>query len=108
MALHKCPKCELNYVRDGEEYCEVCRREMKRAQTRGRHTDEETDDDEVVMCSECGEAPAVRGSDLCAACLREQKRQVELENAAEAGGRDEEFSADEEELEGEETESEEE
>lgn len=107
MALHKCPKCELNYIRDGEEYCEVCRREMKRAQARGRRSDDETDD-EVAMCSECGESPAVRGSDLCAACLREQKRQVELENASEAGDRDEEFSADDEDLGDEEIESEDE
>ena len=108
MALHKCPKCELNYIREGEEYCEVCKREMKRAQARGKHADEEVDDDEVVMCSECGEAPVVRGSDLCAACLREQKRQVELENATEVSNRDGEFSADEEEIGDEEIEPEEE
>jgi len=83
MALHKCPKCELNYIRDGEDFCEVCKRELKRAQARGRHTEEESEEDEIIMCTECGEAPAVRGSELCAACLREQKRQVELENAAE-------------------------
>ena len=108
MALHKCPKCELHYIREGEEYCEVCRREMKRAQARGKHPDEEGDDDEVVMCSECGEAPAVRGSDLCAACLREQKRQVELENATEVSNRDEEFSPNDEEIGDEEIEPEEE
>ena len=83
MALHKCPKCELNYIRDGEEICDVCKRELKRAQARLRHADDEPEDDEVILCTECGEAPAIRGSDLCAACLKEQKRQVELENAAE-------------------------
>ena len=82
MALHKCPKCELNYIREGEDYCEVCKREMKRAQARGRQTEEENEDDEVILCSECGEAPAVRGGDLCISCLTEKKRQVELENAA--------------------------
>lgn len=88
MALHKCPKCELNYVRDGEEFCEVCKRELKRAQARIRHAEDEAEDDEVIMCTECGEAPAVRGGELCAACLKEQKRQVELENAAEVGDDD--------------------
>ena len=82
MALHKCPKCELNYIREGEDYCEVCKREMKRAQARGRQTEEENEDDAVILCSECGEAPAVRGGDLCISCLTEKKRQVELENAA--------------------------
>ena len=81
MALHKCPKCELNYIREGEDYCEVCKREMKRAQARSRQTEEENEDDEVILCSECGEAPAVRGGDLCISCFKEKKRQVVLENA---------------------------
>ena len=82
MALHKCPKCELNYIREGEDFCEVCKREMKRAQAHIRHSEEESDQDEVILCSECGEAPAVRGGELCIACLKEKKRQVELENAS--------------------------
>ena len=82
MALHKCPKCELNYIREGEDYCEVCKREMKRAQARGRHSEEDAEDDEVILCSECGEAPAVRGGELCISCLKEKKRQVELEHAS--------------------------
>ncbi len=106
MALHKCPKCELNYVRDGEEYCEVCKRELKRTQARGRHTDDDADDDEVVMCSECGEVPAVRGGDLCPSCLKEKKRQVELENASEVSGdnafEDEDMLEEDEEIDAEE------
>ena len=90
MALHKCPKCELYYIREGEDFCEVCKREMKRAQAHIRHSEEESDQDEVILCSECGEAPAVRGGELCIACLKEKKRQVELENAF-AVPTDEEF-----------------
>ena len=37
-----------------------------------------------------GEAPAVRGGELCISCLKEKKRQVELENAS-AVPPDEEF-----------------
>lgn len=106
MALHKCPKCELNYVRDGEEYCEVCRRELKRTQARGRRADDDADDDEIVMCSECGEEPAVRGGDLCPSCLKEKKRQVELENASELPGdgafEDEDLLEEDEEIDAEE------
>ena len=29
MALRKCPKCELNYIREGEQYCNLCMRAMK-------------------------------------------------------------------------------
>lgn len=77
MALRKCPKCELNYIREGEQYCNVCMRAMKN----GRIQVESVAEEEEALCSECGEAPVVRGYDLCANCLREQKRQAELENA---------------------------
>ena len=79
MAFKKCPKCELNYIRDDEQYCNVCLREMRRIASKAKR---EEDEEEVLICTECGEAPAVRGSELCAECLKEQKRQVELENAA--------------------------
>ena len=106
MALHKCPKCELNYIREGEDFCEVCKREMKRAQARIRHADEESDDEEVIMCSECGEEPAVRGGELCLGCLKEKKRQVELENASEVSGdnafEDEDMLEEDEEIDAEE------
>lgn len=37
MALRKCPRCELNYIKDDEKYCNVYRREMKgRGQRAGR------------------------------------------------------------------------
>ena len=29
MGFKKCPRCELNYIRDTETYCKVCLREMR-------------------------------------------------------------------------------
>lgn len=72
MGLRKCPKCELNYIREDEKYCDVCRRAMSGMDN----------EDTVGMCIECGENPVVRGSDLCAACLRERRRQEKLDKAA--------------------------
>lgn len=74
MALKKCPRCELNYIREGEKYCDVCKREMK-----GESESEEA----VQVCVECGENPVVKGSELCAICLREARRQEKLAEAAE-------------------------
>lgn len=71
MALRKCPKCEVNYLRPNETLCSVCASAMKRKKP--------VQEDEVIMCSNCGEAPAVHGSDLCEECLKEQKRQAERE-----------------------------
>lgn len=88
MALRKCPKCELNYIREGEQYCNVCLRAMKNGRIQEEPAAEE---EEETLCSECGEAPAVHGSDLCADCLREKKRQAELESAIGLDDEDEDF-----------------
>lgn len=74
MGLRKCPRCELNYIRDEEKYCNVCKREMK---------GEADVEDGVALCTECGENPVVKGSDLCAICLREARRQEKLSNRSE-------------------------
>lgn len=77
MALKKCPKCELNYIKEGEQYCNVCMRTLKN----GRNHAEPVADEEELLCSECGENPAVHGYELCTECLREQARQAELEES---------------------------
>lgn len=73
MGLKKCPRCELNYIREGEKYCDVCKRYMK---------GEADADAAVATCVECGERPVVRGNDLCAICLREVRRQAALAKLA--------------------------
>ncbi len=70
MALRKCPKCEVNYLRPNETLCQVCASSLKH---------KKPVEEEVIMCSNCGEAPAVKGTDLCEECLKEQKRQAERE-----------------------------
>jgi hypothetical protein len=70
--LRKCPICELNYIRGTETMCPTC------AAERTKRYAPKTDD-EIIMCSECGENPALPGYDLCEDCLKEQKRQANLE-----------------------------
>lgn len=65
MALIKCPRCELNYIREGEKICSVCRREVR---------GETEQYDMIELCSECGEHPVVPGTELCAYCLKELSR----------------------------------
>ena len=71
MGLKKCPICEVNYIKDDETCCDVCRRYKK------GEPDPEADDI-ITMCIECGENPAVKGRELCSACLRESLRQEKL------------------------------
>ena len=61
MALVKCPRCELNYIQEGEGYCKICKREMKG----------EVQREEIEMCTICNEAPALPGKDACLFCLKE-------------------------------------
>ena len=61
MFLEKCPRCDLNYIMEGEKYCKVCQREL-----RG-----DSREDEIELCSICNEAPALPGRDVCLFCLKE-------------------------------------
>lgn len=65
MGLRKCPKCELNYIREDQQLCDVCSRKRKI----------QSDDNEEILCVECGEHPAMRGKDVCAYCFKEALRQ---------------------------------
>lgn len=61
MVFEKCPRCDLNYIQEGEKYCKVCMREMKGEQPK----------EELELCSVCNEAPALPGKDVCLFCLKE-------------------------------------
>ena len=64
MKLVKCPRCELNYIQEGEGYCKICKREMKG----------ESRNDEIELCTVCNEAPALPGKDVCLFCLKEMSQ----------------------------------
>ena len=81
MAFRKCPRCELNYITDGEKLCSVCRREVKGEPDRNSMPE---------LCSECGERPVVPGSEYCLLCLKELSRR----SAASTQGESEEGTVD--------------
>ena len=64
MKLVKCPRCDLNYIREDEKYCKICLRELKG----------EDDREEVELCSICNEEPALPGKDVCLFCLKEMNK----------------------------------
>ena len=66
MKLSKCPRCELNYITEGETYCKICRMEMKGEPIR----------EEIEMCTVCGEHPAMPGKDVCLFCHKEMNDEV--------------------------------
>jgi len=73
VGLVKCPRCDLNYIREDEKYCKVCLREMKGE----KHADE------VELCSICNEEPALPGKDVCLFCLKEMNKSNSAEETEE-------------------------
>ena len=68
MGFIKCPRCELNYIQEEEQYCSVCKREMKG----------ESHDDPFELCSVCNENPVMPGKDVCLICYKEMTQQQGL------------------------------
>ena len=68
MQLIKCPRCDLNYIREDEKYCKICLRELKG----------EKNPEEVELCSVCNEEPALPGRDVCLFCLKEMNKSNSL------------------------------
>ncbi len=68
MGFIKCPRCELNYIHEEEQYCSVCKREMKG----------EAHDDPFELCSICNENPVMPGKDVCLMCYKEMTQQQGL------------------------------
>ena len=73
MQLVKCPRCDLNYIREDEKYCKVCLRELKG----------EKNSEEVELCSICNEEPALPGRDVCLFCLKEMNANDREEDESE-------------------------
>ncbi len=63
----KCPRCELNYLKEGELLCTLCRAVFADA------------DDEEEFCPICGENVLQCGEDVCEAC-RVSLREMSFEN----------------------------
>ena len=72
MGFIKCPRCELNYIQEEEQYCSVCKREMKG----------EVHEDPFELCSICNENPVMPGKDVCLMCYKEMNQQQGLHDAS--------------------------
>ena len=68
MGFIKCPRCELNYIREEEQYCSVCKREMKG----------EVHEDPFELCSICNENQVMPGKEVCLMCYKEMNQQQGL------------------------------
>ena len=66
----KCPRCELNYILEGEDYCNVCKSEMK-------HHSEADEDlldlEDMELCPVCGQNYIREDQTMCDECRGRSK-----------------------------------
>lgn len=60
--MNKCPRCELNYKKDDEQYCAICTKEIM-----GKE-----DTNEFDVCVLCGSPNVVDGENICESCMNKR------------------------------------
>ena len=73
----KCPRCELNYIKKGEEYCDVCKAELNKGSKLlfVDNFDEENDLEDIDLCPRCHQNYVKNGEEYCESCLKEIERE---------------------------------
>lgn len=78
----KCPRCELNYIRRNEEYCQVCKAELKIGPQLIFAIDEE-DEDNQILCPRCKQNYIDASEKMCDQCREEidltTEKEVDME-----------------------------
>ena len=84
MKYVKCPRCDLNYMLEGEPYCDVCKAELKIGPQIKFAALEGDDEQEQVLCPICKRNFIDDGEDMCEECrearaekTREEKEEVD-------------------------------
>jgi hypothetical protein len=67
----KCPRCELNYIKEDQEYCDVCKAELKKGpQLLFAIDDEEEQEEAMDLCPKCHQHYLKEGERYCQSCLK--------------------------------------
>ena len=65
-----CPRCELNYIQEGEEYCDVCKAELKKGPQLVFAVDDEEEQEIMELCPKCHQNYLKPGQTLCRQCAK--------------------------------------
>ena len=65
-----CPRCELNYIQEGEEYCDVCKAELKKGPQLVFAVDEDDEQEALDLCPKCHQNYLKPGQTLCRQCAK--------------------------------------
>lgn len=75
----KCPRCELNYILDGEDYCNVCKNEMKH-HSESEEDEELLDFEDMDLCPICGQNYVKIGDPMCDECRKKRSGDDSIKN----------------------------
>jgi hypothetical protein len=68
----KCPRCELNYIKKEDEYCAVCKAELKKGPQLIFAVDEEEETEKSkILCPICRQNYINAGEQMCRKCASE-------------------------------------
>ena len=65
-----CPRCELIYILEGEEYCDVCKAELKKGPQLVFAVDEDDDNEVMELCPKCHRNYLKPGQTICRECAK--------------------------------------
>ena len=68
----KCPRCDLNYILEEEEYCKICQEELRGISHNTEDLDEEIEED-GILCPRCHVNYLNDGETICEACAAEEE-----------------------------------
>ena len=68
----KCPRCELNYILKKDDYCEVCKQEMRAGALNEEREYEELEEG-LELCPNCKINYLAEGERICPSCQEENE-----------------------------------
>ena len=79
----KCPRCELNYIEEDKDYCDVCLAEMQGGKLKFADLDDDEDMEKTELCPVCGENYMRPGEKMCDECKKnaeyEEEEDIDLD-----------------------------
>lgn len=76
----KCPRCELNYIEEDKDYCDVCLAELQGGKLKFADIDDEEDPEKTEFCPVCGENYMAPGEKMCEECKKNSEYEEEEED----------------------------
>ena len=73
----KCPRCELNYIEESKDYCDVCLAEMQGGKLKFADLDDEEEVEKTELCPVCNENYMLPGEKMCEACKKNAEYEEE-------------------------------